>query len=112
MTNIERLKMQLSNRQYLDDSQYSVLLLENGLNSDEQYFTSDQRALLCTVLDVLEILSNDIDNFRRIETEFATTTAAFEALSTRILEIKNKIAAIDADTGRENDSPFTFMYTG
>lgn len=112
MTNLERLKMQLSNRQYLDDSQYSVLLLENGLNSNELYFTSDQRALLCTVLDVLEILSNDTDLFRKISTEFATTTAAHEALSARMLEIKNRIAAIDADSGRKNDSPFTFMYVG
>ena len=112
MTNIERLKLELGGRQYLEDEQYFVLLDENGLTAMVEYEAANRRALLSTVLDILEILANDIDTFRRTDTEFATTTAAFEALSSRILEIKNKIAAIDANTGRKNDSPFTFMYTG
>lgn len=112
MINRERLKMELANRQYLSDEQYSVLLEENGLDDMEAYQPKNQRALLNTVLDVLEILSNDIDLFRKVETEFVTTGAAYDALSARILAVKNKIAMIDGENGAKNDSCFSFMYVG
>ena len=112
MTNLERLTMELSNRAYLTDEQYSVLLLENGLESGDRYMMLNRRALLSTVLDVLEILSNDIDLFRKTETEFLTAGAAYEALSDRLLKVKNKIAEIDSENGTKSESCFTVMYTG
>lgn len=112
MSNIERLKLELANRQYLQDEQYFVLLDENGLAAMVEYEAANRRALLSTVLDVLEVLSNDLDLFRRVETEFATTGAAYDALSARILAVKNKIAVIDSESGAKNDSCFSFMYFG
>jgi len=112
MSNIERLKLELANRQYLEDEQYTVLLDENGLAAMVEYEAANRRALLSTVLDILEILANDIDLFRRVETEFTTTSAAYDALSARILKVKNKIAKIDKEDGQMNDSPFSFLYIG
>lgn len=112
MTNLERLTMELSNRQYLSIEQYGVLLIENGLEPQDDYMMLNRRALLSTVLDILEILANDVDLFRRVETEFVTSTAAYEALSNRILKIKNKIAEIDSQGGTESGSCFSLMYTG
>ena len=112
MTNIERLKLELANRQYLEDEQYFVLLDENGLTAMVEYEAANRRALLSTVLDILEILANDIDLFRKVETEFVSTGAAYDALSARILAVKNKIAAIDNESGAKNDSAFSFMYVG
>lgn len=112
MSNLERLRLELANRQYLPDEQFRVLLAENGLEAMVDYGAANRRALLATVLDILEILANDIDLFRKVETEFTTTSAAYDALSSRILEIKNKIATIDAESGARNDSCFSFMYVG
>lgn len=112
MSNLERLKLELANRQYLEEEQFKLLLEENGLEAMVDYEAANRRALLSTVLDVLEILANDIDLFRKIETEFTTTSAAYDALSSRILGIKNKIAAIDAESGAKSDSCFSFMYVG
>lgn len=112
MSNLERLRMELANRQYLTDEQFKMILEENGLTAMVEYEAVNRRALLSTVLDVLEILSNDVDLFRKVETEFTTTSAAYDALSSRILEIKNKIATIDAESGAKNDSCFSFMYVG
>lgn len=112
MTNLERLTMELSNRQYLSNEQYGVLLIENGLEPQAEYMMLDRQALLSTVLDILDILANDVDLFRRVETEFVTSTAAYEALSKRILKIKNKIAEIDTEGGTKSGTCFSAMYTG
>ena len=112
ISNLDRLKLELSNRQYLTENQYSLLLAENGLEAGAEYSPKSRRALLSTVLDVLEILANDVDLFRRIESEFTTVSAAYEALSDRLLKVKNKIAAIDAQDGAANGNCFSMMYIG
>ena len=113
MMNIERLKLELSNRNYLQDAEYAVLLEENGISDPYgDYDPIHKRELLLTVLDVLEILSNDIDNFRKVETEFATTGAAYEALSDRISKVKNKIAAYDSETGQRCETSLWSMFFG
>lgn len=112
MGNLERLQMELANRQYLPDDQLKTLLQENGLDWRDEYMAIHRRAILSTVLDVFDILANDIDLFRKVETEFATTTAAFEALSNRMLKIKNKIAEIDAEDGTKSGTCFSSMYVG
>jgi len=108
----DRLKMELANRAYLSDEQYRVLLEENGLTPDSEYTSRNYQGLLETVLDVLEILSNDVDLFRKVETEFTTTGAAFDALTARTQKIKSKIAKIDKESGQASNSPFSFMYVG
>ena len=112
MTNLARLQLELANRQYLSEEQYSVLLDENGLDAVSEYTAANRKSLLQTVLNVLEILANDIDLFRKVETEFATTSEAFSALTTRIQTVKNKISAIDAESGVVDGSVFSAMYFG
>ena len=112
MGNLERLQMELANRQYLSEDQYKVLLRENGLEWGDEYLMIHRRALLSTILDIFDILSNDIDLFRKVETEFVTSTAAYEALSNRMLKIKNKIAEIDTEDGTKSGNCFSSMYVG
>lgn len=112
MTTLARLQLELANRQYLSEEQYSVLLDENGLDAVSEYTAANRKSLLQTVLDVLEILANDLDNFRKIETEFTTASEAFSALTTRIQIVRSKISAIDAESGVVDGSVFSAMYFG
>ena len=65
MTVLDRLKMELSNREYFPDEQYTQFLTENSLTATDEYAKSSmQRNLLLTVLDVLEAVSNDLDVMR------------------------------------------------
>jgi len=74
MTNIGRLKLELSNKSYFSDSEYSVFLEENGLVATVTYNKqTDELNLLQTVIAILQALTNNIDLFRSIETEFSTT---------------------------------------
>ena len=112
MTTLDRLKLELANREYLSGEQFSVILDENGLEADSEYSASNRKQLLEAVLAVFEILANDLDLFRKVETEFATTSEAFSALTTRIQTVKNKISAIDAESGVVDGSVFSAMYFG
>ncbi len=110
MTTIERLKLELSNKEYLTDSEYTQFLYENDLTPNEAYDKATmQKSLLFTVVDILEVVANDVDIMRRVETEFTTTSEAYKHLVDRIQHIKDKIASIpDAE---EEYSPFSLMYT-
>lgn len=110
MTILERLKLELNNKEYLTDTEYIQFLSENELTSTETYNKATmQKSLLLTVLDVLEVVSNDVDIMRKVETEFATTSDAYKYLEKRIASIKDRISSIpDAE---EEYSPFTLMYT-
>lgn len=112
MTNLDRLQLELANREYLSEKQFSVILDENGLDAVSEYTAANRKPLLQTVLNVFEILANDIDLFRKVESEFATTGEAFSALTARIQTVKNKISAIDAETGVVANSVFSAMYFG
>jgi hypothetical protein len=107
---IDRLKMELSNQQYLTDAQYIQLLAENNLTSTKEYEKADmQKALLLTVLDVLDAVANDIDLMRSISTEFSNIGQAYQFIETRIGQVKDKIAAIpDAN---EDYNCFSLMYS-
>ena len=109
---LERLKLELGGKQYFTDDQYTQFLKENGFDMvvvppyDKETM---QKALLLTVLDILEAVSNDVDIMRRVETEFSTTSDAYKHLQERIQNIKDRIAGIpDAE---EEYSPFSLMYT-
>ena len=67
MTMLERLKLELNNKEYLTDDNYMVFLSENTLNSTETYNKATmQKPLLLTVIDILEVVSNDVDIMRRV----------------------------------------------
>ncbi|WP_313232330.1 hypothetical protein [Tissierella praeacuta] len=110
MTNLERLKLELNNKEYFTDTEYAVFLDENNLISTEEYNKSTmQRDLLYTVVDVLESLANDVDLMRKIETEFTTTSEAVKFLNDRIERIKVRIENIKDDAGEY--SSFQLLFT-
>lgn len=107
---LDRLKMELSNQQYFSDEQYIQFLTENDLVSTDEYVKADmQKALLLTVVDVLEAVTNDIDLMSGISTEFSDIGQAYEFLEARIQQVKDKIAAIPEP--EEDYSCFSLMYT-
>lgn len=94
MTNLERLKLELANKSYVTDSEYSIFLEENGLTPSETYIGAEKFRLLQTVLSIFESLQNNIDLYRSIETEFATTSSAYENIKIRIDELHKQIAKL------------------
>ena len=107
---LDRLKMELSNKQYFPDEQYTQFLTENSLTSTDEYNKSTmQKQLLYTVLDILEAVSNDIDIMRSIETEFSNEGSAYKYIADRIQQVKDKIASIPEP--EDNYSCFSLMYT-
>ena len=110
MINIERLKLQLNNQEYFTDTELEVFLDESGLNPFDVYTQEMKLPLLETVLAILEALSNNLDLFRTVETEFATSGEAFNALSKRIIQVKNQINGLESNT--EKTSQFSCMYFG
>lgn len=110
MTVIERLTLELANKEYLTQDEYKQFLKENNLDEIAIYDKATmQKSLLLTVLDVLEVVSNDIDIMRKVETEFTTTSDAYKYLEQRIAQVKDRIAGIPDP--EEEYSPFSLMYT-
>ena len=110
MDTLERLKLELAHKEYLTDEEYIIFLTENGLASTDTYNKlAMQKSLLFTVVDILEVVANDVDIMRKVETEFTTTTDAYKHLQGRIAQIKDRIASIPEP--EEEYSPFSLMYT-
>ena len=106
----DRLLMELSNQQYLTVEQYCQLLIEQGLNPNEEYDkASMQKALLFTEIEVLETIANDIDIMSSFSSDFANIGQAYEFVEARIINIKDKIASIPIE--EEEASQFSLMYT-
>ena len=108
MQNLDRLKLELNNKEYFTEEEYIQFLDENNLVHDGEYNKlTMQRNLLWTVVDILEAVANDVDLMRKIETEFATTTDAVKHINDRIERIKNRIQTIpDAEEEYSNISLF------
>lgn len=112
ITVIERLKLELSNKTYFTDTEYTTFLAENQLLPTDTYNKATmQKSLLYTVVDILEAVSNNVDLLRRVETEFETTDAAHKHLQSRITDIKKRISTIPDSVEPENNSPFSLMFT-
>lgn len=113
MTILERLKLELSNKDYFTDAEYQVFLQENELSPTDKYIKeTHQRNLLLTCIDILEAVSNDVDIMRKVsdDTTGLTTEQAYKYLTDRINKIKDKIATLPTDDVVENNS-FTLMFT-
>ena len=107
---LQRLKMELSNQEYFSDEQYIQFLAENSLAPTDEYDKPTmQKQLLCTVIDVLEAVTNDIDLMTGISTEFSDIGQAYQFLDARIQQVKDKIASIPEP--EEDYSCFSLMYT-
>lgn len=110
MNVLDRLKLELSNKEYFSDEQYTQFLTENSLSATEEYDKQTmQKALLLTVIDVLEAIANDTDIMQSISTEFTTVGAVYKYIEQRIGQIKDKIASIPEPD--EEYSCFSLMYT-
>lgn len=110
ITVLERLKMELNNKDYYSDDAYAIYLSENNLTATDTYAASTmKKQLFQTVYDVLDSLANNLDLFRSIETEFTTTGQAYQYLQKRLDDIEKKILAIPDSTGT-TESQFVFMY--
>lgn len=96
MTNLERLKLELSNKEYYTNIEYSVFLEENDLVPTGAYLKQGNEIyLLNTVVAILETLSNDVDMMRKIDSkEITTIDQASKYLSARITAIQTKILEI------------------
>ena len=109
ITVLNRLKMELSNKDYFEDATYEQFLTENDLVPSAEYIKSSmQESLLYTCLDILEAVANDIDIMRKLQTDFITQDAAYEYVEQRIQRIKNRIASLPV--AQEDYSPFSLVY--
>ena len=88
LTVLDRLKLELANKPYFTDEEYTQFLSENDLQADEEYIKNVmQRDLLQTVVDVFEAVSNDVDIMRSISTSFANIGQAYGFIQDRISQI-------------------------
>ena len=115
MTILERMKLELNNKNYYTDAEYTQFLVEAGADMDTTYDYVNshtyRRIILRAVKAVFESLANNIDYFRTITTEFATTTQAMGYINDRINSYNRQIAELDAlDTASGTTSNITFMY--
>jgi len=108
MTNIERLKLELANKSYFTDDEYSIFLEENGLTPSETYNSAEKLRLLETVLAIFESLQNNISLYCTIETEFSTTSSAYENIKTRIDELHKQIAQLPTYTPKVKSITYLF----
>lgn len=110
MTNLERLKLELSNKSYYTDEEYSVFLNENNLVPTDTYNkVNNEIDLLKTVVNILETLSNDVDLMRKIDSKDITSIdQASLYLSKRITTIENKI--LDLEEKKNGNSNTTYLF--
>ncbi|WP_123052982.1 hypothetical protein [Clostridium sp. JN-1] len=114
MNVLERLKTELSHKDYFTDDEYSMYLSENKLNSTDTYNkTTMQRNLLLTVIDILEAISNDIDIMRKVEdtTTNMSVSECAKYLEQRIERIKDKIATLPDPDDTGEDSNVFMLFT-
>jgi hypothetical protein len=108
MNTLQRLKLELNNKQYFTDEEYSIFLTENNLDPIATYTKeTHQRDLLYTCIDVLESLANDTDMMTKVETEFLTTSECVKWIEQRIQSIQQRINNIEVVT---DQSPFTLLF--
>lgn len=97
VTILNRLKLELGNKEYYSDEVYKTLLEENGLVWEDDYNKEDHEiGLLNTVIAILETLSNDVDIMRKISSnDLLTVDQAYKYLSQRIYNLKAKVIEIE-----------------
>lgn len=110
MTNLERLKLELSNKEYYSDDEYKVFLEENNLVPTDTYVKADnQIQLLETVVSILETLSNDVDIMRKIDNkDIVSVDQASKYLSQRIYNINKKI--LDLKEEKDDTGNISFLF--
>lgn len=114
MTTLERLKIELNNKDYFEDSTYIMYLSENNLISTDSYDKSTmQKNLLLSVVDILEAVANDVDLMRKVsdDTTGLSTSEAYKLLQSRIQDIKSRIATIPSTDETQEYSNVSLLFT-
>lgn len=113
MTVLERFKLELSNKDYYTDAEYSIFLQENNIDPNTTYVKATmQKNLLLSVMDTLETLANDVDLMRKIDsTDIGSTSEAIKWIRQRIEDIKQKILSIPTDNEEESVSNIRLLFT-
>ena len=109
MTNLERLKFELSEKDYFSEGKtfdvYTQVLEENNLDPFEEYTkANDQINMLESVYTILQMFANNIELYTKVETEFATTSAAYQYLQKRLKDLRDEIDRVKLDTHYEDES--------
>lgn len=106
MTNYERLIQEMSDKQYFPQKTYEAVLEENGLDPYDDYDKFQRPALLESVYSIWQMLSNDIDLYRKTETEFVTTSAAYSYIQKRLNDIRAEIDRLN-DLSNESENLYS-----
>ena len=116
MLNIERLNLELNDKDYFGNAQQDLfenILTDNNLDPFDEYVKDNDRVnILESVYDVLNMLSNDIDKFRRVETEFVTTSAAYQYLQKRLKDLRAEIDRVKLETAYTDEDGNTSSVVG
>lgn len=110
MTNIERLQIELSEKDYFSDKLktldiYMQVLDENNLAPYEEYTkANDHIKMLESVYSILQMLANNIELYVKVETEFTTTSAAYQYLQKRLKDLRDEIDRVKLDTHYKDES--------
>lgn len=108
MTNLQRLSFELSEKEYFSTQEktnevYITVLEENGLDPYDKYTKANDRInMLESVYSILQMLSNNIELFVKVETEFATTSAAYQYLQKRLKDLRDEIDRVKIETHYED----------
>lgn len=109
-TNYDRLLVELNDRMYYPQETYEKFLNENGLLAEDTFDkNTDHAQLLETVYSILQTLLSNIDMYRKVETEFVTSSEAATSLRNRLKDLRAEINRIKAEMHYE-DSDFSFMF--
>lgn len=110
MTNLERLQIELSEKDYFSSPEktqevYCAVLEENNLDPFETYEkANDQVNLLESVYSILQMLANNLEMYIKVETEFATTSAAYQYLQKRLNDLRAEINRVKMDSHYEDEA--------
>ena len=103
ISNYERLRMELNGKDYFENPnefyKSQEVLEENGLDPCDIYEKSNDRInMLESVYSILQMLANNIELYVKVETEFTTTSAAYQYLQKRLKDLRDEIDRVKLDT--------------
>lgn len=109
MTNFDRFKFNINEKEYFSTTErtqqvYESLLTENNLDPLDEYDkANDEVNMLEAVYSLFQMLANNVEIFCKVETEFATTSAAYQYLQKRLKDLRDEIDRIKLDTHYKDD---------